>query len=385
MDRESFYKLSYGLFLLTVRAEERDTGCIVNTAIQCASDPKQISVCVINRNYTCALLKQTGVFNLSVLPESAPFELFRRFGMQSGRDADKVAAVVPEARTQGNGIRYLPEAAAVFSCRVTSSQDLGSHTLFVAEVEDALLLNSEAPMTYAYYQDHVKPKPVPRSAATQTGWRCKICGYVFEGETLPEDFICPNCNHGVDDFEKVEEIAAEQAINIHEGGKTMKKWVCTVCGYVYEGENPPSECPVCHASANKFKEQVGEMKLAAEHKFGVYPEMVKNNPDVPDEAKQYILEQLKAMFTGETAEVGLYLCMARVAIREGYPEIGAYCRARRHVCRAAGQRAGAQHDRQHQEESGLAHRRRVRRHPGPAGSGRVCQEVQHRPDPRRGA
>ncbi|MBR1659265.1 MAG: NADH peroxidase, partial [Oscillospiraceae bacterium] len=104
----------------------------------------------------------------------------------------------------------------------------------------------------------------------------------------------------------------------------MKKWVCTVCGYVYEGENPPSECPVCHASANKFKEQVGEMKLAAEHKFGVYPEMVKNNPDVPDEAKQYILEQLKAMFTGETAEVGLYLCMARVAIREGYPEIGAY-------------------------------------------------------------
>ena len=104
----------------------------------------------------------------------------------------------------------------------------------------------------------------------------------------------------------------------------MKKWVCTVCGYVYEGENPPVECPVCHAAANKFKEQSGEMKLAAEHKYGIYDSMVKDNPDVPAEDKQYILEQLKAMFTGECSEVGMYLCMARVAIHEGYPEIGAY-------------------------------------------------------------
>lgn len=104
----------------------------------------------------------------------------------------------------------------------------------------------------------------------------------------------------------------------------MKKWVCTVCGYVYEGENPPDECPVCHAAANKFKEQSGEAKLACEHAFGVYGATVKDNPDIDAETKKYILDSLKSMFAGETAEVGLYLCMARVAIREGYPEIGAY-------------------------------------------------------------
>ena len=104
----------------------------------------------------------------------------------------------------------------------------------------------------------------------------------------------------------------------------MKKFVCTVCGYVYEGENPPAQCPVCHVGADKFKELVGEQKLAAEHTYGVYGETVKNNPDISAEDKQYILEQLKANFDGECSEVGMYLCMARIAHREGYPEIGLY-------------------------------------------------------------
>ncbi len=104
----------------------------------------------------------------------------------------------------------------------------------------------------------------------------------------------------------------------------MKKWVCKVCGYIYEGENPPAECPVCHAGAKAFEEVVGEIKLAAEHEYGIYEKTVKNNPDISDEDKAYILEQLKANFTGECSEVGLYLCMARIAHREGYPEIGLY-------------------------------------------------------------
>ena len=324
MDREAFYKLSYGLFLLTVRAGERDSGCIINTAIQCASDPKQISVCVINRNHTCALLRETGRFNVSVLPESTPFRVFQQFGMQSGRDVDKFAGDSVELRTSCNGLRYYPGAAAVFACRVTSTQDLGSHTLFVAEVEDALLCSGETPMTYAYYQEKVKPAPAPRAPAQRSGWRCKICGYVYDGESLPEDFICPNCNHGPDDFEKVEEIAADTNIKIHEGGTIMKKWVCKVCGYVYEGENPPAECPVCHAASKMFEEVVGEMKLAAEHEYGVYAKTVKNNDKVSAEDKQYILDQLKSNFSGECSEVGMYLCMARIAHREGYPEIGLY-------------------------------------------------------------
>jgi len=104
----------------------------------------------------------------------------------------------------------------------------------------------------------------------------------------------------------------------------MKKWICSVCGYVYEGENPPAECPVCHVPASKFKEQTGDMKLAAEHEYGIYEKTVKNNADISAEDKAYILEQLKANFNGECAEVGMYLCMARIAHREGYPEIGLY-------------------------------------------------------------
>ena len=104
----------------------------------------------------------------------------------------------------------------------------------------------------------------------------------------------------------------------------MAKWVCTVCGYVYEGENPPAECPVCHVGADKFKKVEGDLTLAAEHEFGVYASTVKNNPEISDEDKKYIFEQLKANFEGECSEVGMYLCMARIAHREGYPEIGLY-------------------------------------------------------------
>lgn len=104
----------------------------------------------------------------------------------------------------------------------------------------------------------------------------------------------------------------------------MAKWVCTVCGYVYEGENPPAECPVCHVGADKFKKVEGDLTLASEHEFGVYASTVKNNPEISDEDKKYIFEQLKANFEGECSEVGMYLCMARVAHREGYPEIGLY-------------------------------------------------------------
>ena len=104
----------------------------------------------------------------------------------------------------------------------------------------------------------------------------------------------------------------------------MDKWVCSVCGYIYEGEQPPEECPVCKAPASAFKKVEGELKLAAEHEFGIYAKTVKNNPDIDDETKAYIFEQLKANFNGECSEVGMYLCMARIAHREGYPEIGLY-------------------------------------------------------------
>ena len=114
----------------------------------------------------------------------------------------------------------------------------------------------------------------------------------------------------------------------------MKKWICPVCGYVYEGENPPAECPVCHVAGSKFTLQEGEMKLAAEHEYGIYAKTVKNNPDISDEDKKYIFEQLMANFNGECGEVGMYLCMARIAAREGYPEVALYWDATARLSRA---------------------------------------------------
>ena len=323
IQKEAFYQLSYGLYLLTSAMDGKDNGCIINTAIQCANAPTRLSVCVINSNLTCEMVKASGHFGVSVLPEDTPFAIFRNFGMQSGRTADKFLDS-DECRL-GSGLRYYPEAVSVFDCRVVSATDLGSHTLFIGEVEEARLLKKDAsPMTYAFYQAVVKPKPEP--AEQETGWRCKICGYVYKGEELPENFECPLCHHGPEDFEKIggESKSAPENIEQGKGEKKMKKWVCTVCGYVYEGENPPAECPVCHAGADKFKEQIGEMKLAAEHEYGIYAKTVKNNDSVSPEDKRYILEQLKSNFTGECSEVGMYLCMARIAHREGYPEIGLY-------------------------------------------------------------
>lgn len=199
MDKTAFYKLSYGLYLLTARAGDKENGCIINTAVQCASDPARISICAINKNLTCDMIKETGRFNVSVLTEDTPFELFRHFGMQSGRDVEKFGAGNPTPCLE-NGLRYLPFAAAAFACRVVSSKDLGSHTLFVAEVEDARALGGAAPATYAYYQSHIKPAPAPARAK---GWRCKVCGYVYEGAELPTDFECPLCHHGPEDFERI--------------------------------------------------------------------------------------------------------------------------------------------------------------------------------------
>ena len=202
MDKTAFYQLSYGLYLLTARSGEKEHGCLVNTVIQCASEPLRLSVCVISKNLTCDMIRETGRFAVSVLPEITPFGLFRHYGMQSGRDVDKFAGDDATPRL-ANGLRYLPFAPAVFACRVVSEQSLGSHTLFIAEVEDAFRQNDLPPATYAYYQSSIKPAP-PKPQPKTTVWRCKVCGYEYVGETLPPDFECPLCHHGPEDFEKIE-------------------------------------------------------------------------------------------------------------------------------------------------------------------------------------
>ncbi|MCD7756112.1 MAG: flavin reductase [Firmicutes bacterium] len=202
VDGSAMFRLSYGLFVLTAREGSRDNGCIINTAAQLTSSPNRIQIAVNKANYTHDMIQRTGVFNVSVLSQSAEFGIFKQFGFCSGRDTDKFAGVPYTDRT-ANGLRYLPECTnAVISGKVVASYDWGSHTLFVAEVTEAKVLSSEASMTYQYYFDHVKPKPAA-AGQKKTGWVCKICGYVYEGEELPEDFICPLCKHGAEDFEKI--------------------------------------------------------------------------------------------------------------------------------------------------------------------------------------
>lgn len=198
MDNSALFKLSYGLFVLTARQDGKDNGCIINTAIQITDTPKQLQITVNKQNLTHDMILQTGVFNVSVLSEDAVFWIFEHYGFQSGRDTDKFANI-PETRT-ANGLRYVEGCTnAVISGKVVSTVDCGTHTMFIAEVTDARVLSDVPSMTYQYYFDHVKPKP---QSVEKASWVCKICGYVYEGEDLPADFICPWCKHGAEDFEK---------------------------------------------------------------------------------------------------------------------------------------------------------------------------------------
>ena len=205
MDKKALYKLEYGVFLVATRLGEKVNGCITNTCIQVAANPVRVAVACINTNYTTELIRQSGLFTVTVLNQEVAYETLQYFGMQSGRDVDKFGGIpCPEDE---NGIPYLSwHSNAMLSCRVVSSQDLGSHTLFVAEVTDAKVLGEEPSLTYNYYQSEIKPKPQARPAERKVkAWRCKICGYVYEGSELPADFTCPLCGHPAEDFEPVYE------------------------------------------------------------------------------------------------------------------------------------------------------------------------------------
>ena len=212
MDKKALYDLSYGVFMLATKAGGKVNGCITNTCMQVASDPVRVAIACINGNFTTELIKESGVFSLTMLDKTCSFDTIKHFGMQSGRDVDKFEFL--ELPEDVNGVPYMDwSACAMLSCHVLEYTDLGSHTLFIAVVDDAKKLGTEPPMTYAYYQSDVKPKaPKPSSGAGSTaapkkikGWRCTICKYVYEGAELPKDFICPVCGHDASDFEPIYE------------------------------------------------------------------------------------------------------------------------------------------------------------------------------------
>ena len=202
MDKKAMYKLSYGLFILTSAIEGKDNGCIINTASQVTSEPNRISIAVNKSNFTQGLIEKSGKFNISVLSEAASFDTFRHFGFQSGRDMDKFAGY-SDCKRSINGLYYITAGTnAYISAKVEQAIDLGSHTLFIAAVDNMDVLSSVPSATYAYYQSEIKPKSTPSSVAGKTVWRCSVCGYVYEGEELPADFVCPLCKHPASDFGK---------------------------------------------------------------------------------------------------------------------------------------------------------------------------------------
>ena len=208
MNQAALFKLTYGLFVITAHdeANHKDNGCIINTAMQVTDTPNRIVFGLNKANYTHDLIQREGIFNLSVLSEEASFDLIRRYGFQSGRDVNKFEGFT-DFRAAENGVPVITRGTnAYLSCRVKETYDIGTHTLFLSDITDMEILKDVPSATYAYYHAHIKPQPVktPKNGKTKTVWRCRICGYIYDGIDLPADFICPICKHGAADFEKVE-------------------------------------------------------------------------------------------------------------------------------------------------------------------------------------
>jgi len=208
MDNLAMNQLSYGVFVLATKWEDVTNGCITNTCMQVAGSPTRVAISVLNTNYTCELLKKSGIFTLSILDQSCTFETIKYFGFQSGRDVDKYKDL--QMPHDMNDIPYMGwQCCAMLSGKVLEKHDLGTHTLFIAEVVDAKVLNDRAPLTYSDYHKNVKPqkKETPADANKKErkiiAWRCKICNYVYESPQLPKDYVCPLCGHGAEDFEPV--------------------------------------------------------------------------------------------------------------------------------------------------------------------------------------
>ncbi|MBO4468422.1 MAG: flavin reductase, partial [Clostridia bacterium] len=198
-DMTALFNIGYGLYVVTSNDGAKDNGLIVNTVSQVSDNPNRIAVTINKANYSHHVIKQTGKLNVNCLSVDAPFSLFERFGFQSGRNTDKFDGFEPAS--SDNGLAILPKYInAVISLKVEDYVDLESHGMFICSVTESRVISDKETMIYTYYQKNVKPKPQTEG---KKGYVCKICGYVYEGEDLPDDFICPLCKHGAADFEKI--------------------------------------------------------------------------------------------------------------------------------------------------------------------------------------
>jgi flavin reductase (DIM6/NTAB) family NADH-FMN oxidoreductase RutF len=198
-DLTALFNIGYGLYVVTSNDGKKDNGLIVNTVTQVTNTPNRIAVTINKANYSHHVIKQTGIMNINCLTTEAPFKVFEQFGFVSGRNVDKFANCEP--LRSDNGLVFLPRYINSFmSLKVEQYVDLDTHGMFICAVTEARVISDKETMTYTYYQNNVKPKPATEG---KKGFVCKICGYVYEGDTLPEDIVCPLCKHGAADFEPI--------------------------------------------------------------------------------------------------------------------------------------------------------------------------------------
>lgn len=295
--------ISYGLFVLTTRSGETDNGCIINVGVQVTDKPMQIVIAVNKGNYTHDLIMESECFNLNILSEDAPFKVFQHFGFQSGRNVNKFENCEVELRA-ANGVLYLPKYInGYISGKVKQTVDIQTHTLFIAEVTEAMQLSNEPSMTYAFYHQNVKPQPTAQ-ATDKTRWVCEVCGYVYEGDEVPNDYICPLCKHGKEAFVKMtDNNNINNNNNLNKEEKIMKKYKCNVCQVEFELEDGAEVvCPVCGVGAE-------DLTLISEEK--------KNNPYAGTQTEK----NLEAAFAGESQARNKYTYFASKAKKEGFEQI----------------------------------------------------------------
>ena len=254
MNSKTFFHMSYGVYVVTAMDGERPTGCVANSIMQITSSPATVAVSMNHDNYTNSCIAGSGKFAFSILAENTDPAVIGTFGFHSGKDMDKFAGKEYEIV---EGVPVLKEGCGYVVCRVIDRMETETHTVFLGQVEAAENLPCDSPaMTYSYYHNVGKgksPKNAPTYVAEEpeekakSRWVCQVCGYVYEGDELPEGYQCPVCGVGPEHFEK--EGAAPK--------KNPAKWVCQVCGYVYEGDELPEgyQCPVCGVGPEHFEKQ----------------------------------------------------------------------------------------------------------------------------------
>ncbi|MGN0633711.1 MAG: rubrerythrin [Oscillospiraceae bacterium] len=323
MDKKALRKLTYGLFVLTAKDGGKDSGCIINTAIQSAASPDKLSISVNKANFTHDMITNSGAFNVSVISKRADFSLFERFGFSSGRDTDKFDGYKNAERAE-NGVLYVTEGTnAYMSVKVEQTADLGSHTMFSGTITDMKVLNDAPSASYDYYHSNIKikPKEVGKTEDGKTIWRCTICGYEYVGEELPEDFICPLCKHPASDFEKIAPKSAPETAYSYAGTKTEKNLEAA-----FAGESQ---------ARNKYTYFASKAKAQG---FVQLSELFLQTADNEKEHAKMWLDELRGIGTtaenlaaaadGENYEwTDMYEGFAKTAEEEGFPELAAKFRA----------------------------------------------------------